>query len=345
MRPWLNLNKVEQILQPETPALVLFFIFLSFAFYRVFLSKVSEERHRNLRRHYVTLVQYGLVALVLYFASWFVLFNCNDCSALANTKQYLFLATILSGIVVIVRWARLSVLQYLFMTSMKAGVPLLIVNIITLMLSILLAVWVANSLFGINLAPLVATSAVLSIILGIALQDSLGNLFAGLALQFEGTYSIGDWIEVQLPGQKTVGRVDEVTWRATVLVGWTDEQVTIPNRILSQSQINNFSIRKAPFVKSIVFRLNFDSDLDLAKSILLQVAESTVGISKDPTPLCLITENSESWVMLKLIYFIEDYGKQLIIADELMGQCLEKLKASGIQLAKQKLEISNTADQ
>lgn len=344
MRPWLNLNKVEQILQPETPALILFFIFLSFVFYKVFLSKVSDERHRNLKRHYVTLVQYGLVALILYLASWFVLFNCNECAALENAKQYLFLATIFSGIIVIVRWARLSVLQYLFMTSMKAGVPLLIVNIISLILSLLLAVWVANSLFGINLAPLVATSAVLSIILGIALQDSLGNLFSGLALQFEGTYSIGDWIEVHLPEQKTVGRVDEITWRATVLVGWTDEQVTIPNRILSQSQINNFSIRKTSFAKSIIFRLNFESDLELAKSILLQVAGSTSGISKHPKPLCLIAENSESWVMLKIIYFIEDYGQQLIIADELMGQCLAKLKASGLKLAKQKLEISNTAD-
>src|SRR5690606_32742898 len=142
-----------------------------------------------------------------------------------------------------------------FMGSVKAGVPILVVNIFSLMLSVLLTFWVVSRLFGVQLGPLLATSAAFSIILGLALQDTSGNLFAGISLQLDKNYEIGDWIEITTGLLKVVGQVKEITWRSTLLTGLSDELITLPNRLMSGASISNYSPADSPIVRSQVFRV------------------------------------------------------------------------------------------
>ena len=90
---------------------------------------------------------------------------------------------------------------------MRAGVPVLLVNLFSLLLSAVIGFWMMTGIFEFNLAPLLATSAVFSIVLGLALQDTLGNLFAGVALQLDKPYEMGAAIEVTTSSQKWVGQV------------------------------------------------------------------------------------------------------------------------------------------
>jgi len=134
---------------------------------------------------------------------------------LGNTQEriaaYLGLATLIAGAIVFVKVCRILLFEYLFIGHMKEGVPLLIVNLFTLVISIGIVGWFATELFGVKLGPLLATSAVFSLILGLALQDTLGNLFAGVALQLDKPYEIGDWIEVNNGGATWVGQVEEIS--------------------------------------------------------------------------------------------------------------------------------------
>lgn len=66
-----------------------------------------------------------------------------------------------------------------------------------------------------------------SLILGLALQDTLGNLFAGVALQLDKPYEIGDWIEISPRAQVWVGQVEEISWRATTMIGLFDELLVL----------------------------------------------------------------------------------------------------------------------
>ncbi|HEY3884418.1 MAG TPA: mechanosensitive ion channel domain-containing protein, partial [Vicinamibacterales bacterium] len=89
---------------------------------------------------------------------------------------------------------------------------------------------------------LLTTSAVSAVVLGFALQDTLGNAFAGLAIQSEKPFHVGHWIRVG----EYEGRVTEVTWRATKLRTKTGNLVILPNNMIAKEPIINFSEPAAP---------------------------------------------------------------------------------------------------
>jgi small-conductance mechanosensitive channel len=259
-------------------------------------------------------------------------------------STYVGFIALIWGCVVLIKTLRIFAFEYLFLTSMRAGVPLLLTNILTLALSIVMGGWVMTRFLQVDLTPLLATSAVFSLVLGLALQDTLGNLFAAVALQIDKPFELGDWIELKNGTEKISGQVLEVTWRATLLSAVTDELITIPNRTLAQWQVSNFSGRKRPFVRSHMFRLPYDESIDTAKAILLSAASSVPGVVANPPPVVIATESTESWVTLKVVYNINDYGSQFGIADRFITRAVGALGAAGIRLATQRVALEDVSD-
>ena len=149
----------------------------------------------------------------MFLAFIFLQTSEGQIGRFALVTPYIAMAAFVWGNVVFVKTCRLIVLQYLFLGSMRHGVPLLLVNIFSLILSIVLLFWGITHIFGVQVGPLLATSAAASVILGLAMQDTLGNLFAGISLQIDRSFEIGDWVEVVSGIQKTTGQVREITWR------------------------------------------------------------------------------------------------------------------------------------
>ncbi|MBE0618180.1 MAG: mechanosensitive ion channel, partial [Proteobacteria bacterium] len=92
---------------------------------------------------------------------------------------------------------------------------------------------------GFSLTPLLFGMGAASIVVGLALQEPLSNLFAGLALDMEGAIEQGDWVRVDVDGG-TVGRVIDKGWRTTRLLTLEQELVTLPNRLVGGQKIVNF---------------------------------------------------------------------------------------------------------
>ena len=124
-----------------------------------------------------------------------------------------------------------------------------------------------------------------------------------------------------------------------MLVGWTDELITLPNRLLANSQIANFSLQDRPVIRSQNFRLPYNTDRALARKCLLESLRGIPHIRSWPEPFVLISEMNESWLMLKLGYFIENFGAQYSIADAVLDSALQNLKAHGIEPAPARLMV------
>ncbi|MGZ5218320.1 MAG: mechanosensitive ion channel domain-containing protein, partial [Caldimonas sp.] len=90
---------------------------------------------------------------------------------------------------------------------------------------------------GVNLLSLITTSAVLTAVIGLALQDTLGNLLSGVAMQLESSIDIGDWIRLD---ERPIGRVLEIRWRSTVIRTKNDDIVIIPNGLFAKGVITLF---------------------------------------------------------------------------------------------------------
>lgn len=339
----INTVALYKLLDFEPYFIICCLIFLAWVFYKVFLREVSEERHRNLRSHFKNLLRH-FVTFTTLLVVYMILREISAQSQSARILPFLGFSVLVSGMFVLVKACRLIILQYLFLGSMRHGVPLLIVNIFSLLMSLVLVMWTASSIFDLALTPLLATSAAFSVILGLAMQDTLGNLFAGISLQVDKAFDIGDWLEVTSGSVKTVGQVKEITWRATVLVGWTDELIILPNRHLANSQIANYSVGDQPIIRSQVFNLKYGSDPQLAKQCLLESLKEIKAVRTWPEPLAIITEMTPSWMTFKLIYYIENFGSQYIVGDAVIETGLRYLRANQLEIASPRLKIENSLD-
>ena len=340
---WIPLERISRILQIESALLVLFFFVGSYIFYRLLLKRLSAERHNNLKKLFKNAAMHTLVG-VSFFTLYWVSFNSPiDNRVTGLMMHYAGFLSLIWGLIIIVKTSRIVAFEYLFLNSMRTGVPLLLVNILTLILTLVLAGLIITEVFEIRLTSLLATSAVFSIVLGLALQETLGNLFAGVALQIDKPYNIGDWIEVESGSQKWRGQVFEISWRATLLMGFGDELITIPNRTMAQALVSNWSVLRKPFVRSQILRLEYDSDIEKVRRVSSQVASQVEGVSKFPAPLALLMETKESWIEVKLVYFISNYGDQFMIGDRVLTQLLKRYKKENIRLASPRLHIEGNA--
>ena len=337
---FIQTQKLYQVVDPEAFAFLCLLGIITYFFYRFFLKDVNQERHNNIRNHLNTLLKHFLVFGLLFI--FFLMFRqaALEDDNFKRLLPYFGIMTFFAGALFFVNTSRLLVLQYLFLGSMRAGVPLLLVNIFTLVLSMVIAFWTVNNIFGVQLTPLLATSAAFSIILGLALQDTLGNLFAGISLQIDKTFEIGNWLEIMNGNVKIIGQVKELSWRSTALVGFADEMIIIPNKLIAQCQISNFSPDTGPILRRQVFNIPFSTDLDLVLQILAKAATDVDSVCATPAPSAFIYETNAVGTEVRLVYYIKDYGKQYGIGNAVIGRAIALLKQSGIETARPVLQIN-----
>lgn len=336
---FIDSHKLAQFLDWEPALLLGIFILLTWLFYVLFLKAVSVERHKNIRMDAKKVLNSYIFFLVLF--SVYKGLEALNMTSLFQLQilVYLGIVNFIFGSAIFVRTFRLFVLQYLFLGSIRHGVPLLIVNIFSLLLTILIFLFALSQFFGVQFGPLLATSAAFSVILGLALQDTLGNLFAGIALQVDKSFEIGDWLEISGSEGKVVGQVKEISWRSTTLIGFADEIIVVPNRLLSQSKISNFSPPEGPIIRSQNFRIEYGSNIEKALDLLERAATEIHEIRSLPAPLAFVNETNENGIVIKLIYYIDNYGQHFIIGGKIQRRGLSILESNGYRSVHHKIDL------
>ncbi|MGK5087160.1 mechanosensitive ion channel domain-containing protein, partial [Bdellovibrionota bacterium FG-2] len=140
-------------------------------------------------------------------------------------------------------------------------------------------------------------------------------------------------------GQKWPGRVQEISWRCTVLRALGDEEITVPNRAMAQAEISNFCTKAHPILRLQVFRFPYGTDTEKVRKVLVDALSGISGIQQSPAPSVAISEAAESFVVMKLFYFIDDFGTQFRITDQLLSRSLNRLDEAGIVLAAPRVQV------
>jgi len=333
-------EKIASLLQLEPFLALLLLAGSSWVLYKILLRDVSAERHKNLGAQFSNLAWNCLLFSSLY-AIHFALTTFESAPEfLASFTSYFGLLCLLMGATILVKTLRIMTLEYLFLGNMRAGVPLLLLNLFTLLISLVVAGWFLTEIFNFKIAPLLATSAIFSIVLGLALQDTLGNLFAGVALQIDKPYEIGHWVEVQSGPHKLVGQITEISWRATVLLGLSDELMTIPNRVMAQAEISNFSARNEPFTRIQFFKVAHGTALNRAQEAVIAAASKIPEVCKEPGPVAFCSDFTETGITLKLVYSIRDFGAQFRIQDHVVRAGAQALQEAGVEAARSRHDIT-----
>jgi CRP-like cAMP-binding protein len=135
--------------------------------------------------------------------------------------------------------------------------------------------------FGLPLQGIVATSGVLAIVLGLALQNTLGDVFSGLSLSVEKPYDVGD--SVLLEGG-VEGEVIQINWRSTHLRNGQNDVVVIPHSSMAKMRIQNHSALSARYSGSLTVTVDSRNEPEFVAEILEQSAMACPAILEKPVP-------------------------------------------------------------
>ncbi len=193
----------------------------------------------------------------------------------------------------------------------------------------LVIVFVILSRSGVNLTSIVTTSAVLTAVIGLALQETLGNIMAGLALQLENDFATGDWIRID---EKITGRIREVRWRATSLVTKNGDLVLVPNGVVARAILTNYSRPTAAHRQWVLLRMHFRYPPAQVREVVLDAVRSVAGIRADPTPDCLLMEFKEDSNTYACRYWIDDFQRDDPFDSEVRSMIWYALHRAGMEI-------------
>ncbi|MGK7929978.1 MAG: mechanosensitive ion channel domain-containing protein [Microcystaceae cyanobacterium] len=200
-----------------------------------------------------------------------------------------------------------SINQFLFSgaakSSWRANVPKIFLDLSRTFLVLVGTAIILSTVWEADLAGLLTALGVGSLVIGLALQDSLGNIFSGITLLFEKPIAIGDWVKVG----EVYGEVLEITWRSVHLYTFDKHLVIVPNSELAQGNFRNFS-RPEP-LHGISVELGFSCDDPPNKVIplLKQTALETIEVLSKPEPTVLLSSYGDFAINYKTIFFVKDY--------------------------------------
>jgi len=175
---------------------------------------------------------------------------------------------------------------------------------------------------------LLATSAVGAVVVGFALQDTLGNLFAGLAIQIEKPFRVGHWIRV---GERE-GQVQEVTWRATKLRTKDGEFLIVPNSLMAKDPVLNYSEPTVATLVSVEVGTGYETPPNDAKRVLLEAVSNATLALTTPPPQVLLKGFGDSSVNYQVMFWVEDYGTEREARDEVRSNIWYTFRRSGIEI-------------
>ena len=247
-----------------------------------------------------------------------------------GTSEFKLVETIFGFAVV---WFVASTIQSFFLADAQTSVvrsrtPRLLVDIVRLCFVIIGMVMVYSGIWQKDVSPLLTTFGVGSLVVGLALQDTLGNLFAGLALIFERPLAVGDWVQMG----DVIGKVRQITWRSVRIVTRELNEITIPNSAIGKDRIMNYSSPNRLYGFKVNVGFSYDAPPSIVKEMLRTTALETPGIVGTPAPDARTLEFAASSVTYELRVFIEDYEQFADVRNDLMSRIWYSTRRAGIQI-------------
>jgi small-conductance mechanosensitive channel len=198
----------------------------------------------------------------------------------------------------------------------------------------------AVTLLGFDLTGLFAAGAVMAVAIGFAAQNVLQNFFSGVILLSEGAIKPGDVLEVE----GDVVKVTRMGIRSTVVRTRDEEEVILPNTLLAQSSVKNYTMQDSLFRLRTRVGVTYGSDMKLVKETLLAAAVSLPDRYEDHAPVALMAEFGDSSVIFDVSVWVDDPWATLASRSALNERIWWALKDAGITIAFPQMDVHLDAD-
>jgi small-conductance mechanosensitive channel len=222
-------------------------------------------------------------------------------------------------IVSVVKLFLVGIVGYLFVRALnflffglafrlkRIDAPTLIRNIFTIVAFTLLFLIAFTFLFpDVNLGALFTTSAIFGVILGLALQDTLGNFFSGISLQADRPFQVGDVITVG--AERHTGVVEEISWRAIKIRTFSNHVVLIANSNAAREPIE-VCPRDNLNARVVFFNALYTDSPAKTIHVVREAVREADNVSTKVAPIVRIRSLGDNGVDYEVKYWLEDYAK------------------------------------
>lgn len=227
---------------------------------------------------------------------------------LGSTIAQLFKVILWMALVIaIVRFLTYIVTKTAYRNSSRGEISSLLKTVLSIVIYIVAFFIIFQSQFpDVQLAPLFTGSTIIGIVVGLALQDTLGNLFAGLALQADQPFQVGDVIMMPNRGE---GVVESVSWRGVKIRTFQNKLLIISNSILGKELIevapkNNLN------AKLVFFNTEYSASPTRTIQVVREAVRHVENVSSKIRPIVRVRNLGDNGIDWEVKYWLEDYRMQ-----------------------------------
>ncbi len=218
-------------------------------------------------------------------------------------------------------------------TSFDDEVLPIIKNVYKIALYISILIIILGKL-GVEIAPLVTSLGIAGLAVALALQDSLGNFFAGLNISLDKPLKPGDYVEISSLGVK--GVILDVGWRSTRIKTWDNNIVIIPNMTLAKAVITNYHKPSEEYVVVYKIGTSYNVDVDHVVDVLTKVindlSEEEADINKAFVPIVRFDGFGDFSLNFKIIFKVNSFGSRYGILAKLQRKIFYAFKENNIEI-------------
>jgi len=295
---------------------------------------------RSLARHYpriaagAELILAPLAVLVIGSLARVLLEN----SGIAGMDEQILFITVL-GVYLVIAWCIARIVELWILSRSRDGWAASLPGLQRVLLygtSLFLGLFAFLSLEGYSITGVYISTGAVAALVAFAMQQTLGDLFSGVAMSIERPFRLGDWIALN---DGTEGQVIDINWRTTRLRGWDNATFVIPNGELARQGFKNLHGSDHFFAPWYEIKIPAEVDPRFAKALLLEAALRCDKVLKHPLPVVrLIDASTVPYTYMVWVHF-PNYPSMFVGREELYREVHYALTRAGVQTAPEIHEI------
>lgn len=305
----------------------------------IILGEVLDRLRRRGTGNFVPFIRvlqvYVVPAVVIYVVAKYIFgLDAPQADADGNLGHSALYAFILSGLYLVLAYA-----AYAFMRGLNANrdpkswesrIPGLFKAVLMALVFVAPIIMLLDA-WGIKLGNFARYAALAAAAVGLALQDALSSVTKGFLLVLDKPFAVGDWIEVD--GVK--GKVLDISWRSTRLQVAGNDIVVIPNLIISDNSVYNYTAEDISYRDDITLGFSYDDPPNTVKAILRGVLEDCDDVVKVPAPQVFTVSYDDFSIGYRCYFFIKEYVSamdQERVRDDIMNRIWYAADRGGISI-------------
>lgn len=176
------------------------------------------------------------------------------------------------------------------------------INVVVILIGVM---WILR-VWDIDITPLIASLGVAGLAIGLAVKDSLANIFGGISLILDQTVAVGDKVKLE---SGEMGHIEDVGLRSTRLRTPDNELIIVPNGQLANSRVQNFAQPTLTQRVVIDFGVGYDSDVDAVRKAVYEALLTVDGVSTDDKmPEVLFMSMEDFYLRFSARFWVDNYG-------------------------------------